>query len=939
MESKKIKHLYYKLKQENFKSPVFTSAIYRLAKGTDASFYRLVPEMVVQVNDEEELQLIVKLCSQTFIPLTIRAGGTSLSGQTITDSVLVELGPGFSKHHITNNGQSASFQPGVRGGYANALLSKYGRKIGPSPASINSAKIGGIVANNASGASYGIATNSYNTVSGMRIVFADGSILNTSSHESRKEFKITHKPLISKIQAIREYILGNIEVAKKIRSKYKLKNTCGYGMNSFLDYEDPIDIISHLMIGSEGTLGLLSEVTFDTVEDNPLKACSLLFFPDIRTATKAILPLRECKVSAAELMDRNALRSVENNAGMPELIKHLAKNAAALLIETSAGEENDLINQILEIRNKLKHIPTLFPISFTRDKKEFAAIWKVRKGLFTSAAAARPKGTACIIEDVAFSGELLGDAISALQELLINHTYENTVIWGHLLDGNVHFLISPDFGQARQLENYKHFMHQLSVLVVEDFNGSLKAEHGTGRNMAAFVEFEWGKEIYGLMKQIKQAFDPENILNPGVLINDDSEIYAKNIKPFQQVNQIIDDCIECGFCESHCPSKEITLTPRQRIVVYREMTRLLKTGSGKKLKELSSDYNYHGIESCATDGLCAVDCPVGINTGTLMKELRFEQKGKFSSFIATFVASHFGAVVSFVRIILRFVNFAQSIFPTGIIKNIAKALHKVSGRAIPLWNEFMPKQAPKINLKTTANYSQPSVVYFPACINRMFGTSKDYDDVAVVKKTEQLLQKAGYNIIYPENLNSLCCGMAFDSKGFKIQGLSKLKELEKALLVASRDGKFPVLCEMSPCLYRMKSLMDKRIQLFEPVEFTLTFLTKELIFNKLPIAVAIHSTCSNTKMGLDEQLYKLAEMCAEKVSKPNKTECCGWAGDKGFNLPELNKSALKYLPEELETNIKAGYSTSRTCEIGLTLHGGISYKSIFYLVDIATMRR
>ncbi|HEX3007549.1 MAG TPA: FAD-binding oxidoreductase, partial [Bacteroidales bacterium] len=499
-----------------------------MAKGTDASFYRLVPELVVQVNNERELQLVVNACRENKTPFTIKAGGTSLSGQTVTDSVLVEIGPGFTKHFITNDGKTASFQPGVRGGYANLLLSRYGRKIGPSPASISSAKIGGIVANNASGASYGIATNSYNTILGMRIVFADGSILDTLNKESRRVFTETHRPLVQKITELRKTALADPEILDKIKSKYKLKNTCGYGVNSLIDFEDPIDIISHLMIGSEGTLGMITEVTFETIKDNPLKACSLVFFPDVHTATQAIMPLRGCKVSAAELMDRNALRSVENNAGLPEFIKTLDKNVAALLIETSAETQDALANQIIEIREKLNHLTTIFPIEFTQDKKEFQTIWKVRKGLFTSAAAARPKGTACIIEDVAFPGEVLGEAIPELQELLYCHHYESSVIWGHLLDGNIHFLISPDFSTIQQMDNYKSFMQQLSMLVVAKYNGSLKAEHGTGRNMAAFVKYEWGAKIYDLMRQIKQAFDPDSILNPGVIINDDPEIYAKH---------------------------------------------------------------------------------------------------------------------------------------------------------------------------------------------------------------------------------------------------------------------------------------------------------------------------------------------------------------------------------------------------------------------------
>jgi D-lactate dehydrogenase len=178
--------------------------------------------------------------------------------------------------------------------------------------------------------------------------------------------------------------------------------------------------------------------------------------------------------------------------------------------------------------------------------------------------------------------------------------------------------------------------------------------------------------------------------------------------------------------------------------------------------------------------------------------------------------------------------------------------------------------------------------------------------------------------------------MAFDSKGFKNQGRKKASELEKALLRATENGSVPVYCDMSPCLFRMKETLDKRLRLYEPVEFILTFFPTRLTFRKLPLKVAIHSTCSNTKMGLDRKLKELAMLCAGEVLVPEDTGCCGWAGDKGFTYPELNASALKALKPQVTSDITQGFSTSRTCEIGLSLHSGISYKSIVYLVDQST---
>lgn len=936
-----IKTLLKRLKGKIPANQIYVKEIDRLAKGTDAGFYRLIPQLVIQVNNEEEIVAVLQSCQLLNIPCTFKAAGTSLSGQTITDSVLIEIGPDFNQMSIKDNGETATFQPGIRGGFANQKLAKYGRKIGSSPASLNAAKIGGIVANNASGASYGIITNSYNTLENIRIVLADGAVLDTSENDSRNSFKISHKELLDKIEEIKERIVTNEHIFNKIKAKYKLKNTTGYGMNSFIDFDDPIDIMAHLMVGSEGTLGFISNVTLKTIEDYPNKTCALLFLPNIGEAAKAILPLRECKVSAAELMDRNALRAVEDVDGMPSILKELPDAAAALLIETSAISFEELETQQSEIIEKLKDVSTLFPIRFTDNFKDYATYWKVRKGLFTSAAATRSIGSSCIIEDIAFPGETLAQALSDLQNLLKEHNYKGSVTWGHLLDGNIHFLIMPDFSKIEEMESYKSFMNKLADLVIKKYNGSLKAEHGTGRNMAPFVEFEWGTDIFQLMKEVKTAFDPKNILNPGVLINDDPEVHTKNIKPLPQANEIIDKCIECGFCEHSCPSRDLTLTPRQRITVFRQWNQLKEAGKAKEVRKLAKEYRYRGEESCATDGLCALNCPVNINTGSLIKQLRFAQKGKLGLSIASFIAKRFGKFVNIARVVLNVVHWTQRMIPELVIRQIANLMHKGSGRTIPLWNKYMPKGAPEIKPQISKIKSQTidasKVVYFPACINRIFGNSMEYrEKEALTQVTRILLEKAGYEIIYPKNLQNQCCGMAFDSKGFKKQGEQKLKELEAALLEASENGKLPVLCDMSPCLLRMKDLMDKRLELMEPIEFSLKYLKKNLEFNKLEETVMVHATCSTTKMGLEDKLVELAEMCATKVIKPEKTGCCGWAGDKGFNLPELNKSALRYLKEETPEKVNYGYSNSRTCEIGLSLHSGISYKSILYLVDKST---
>lgn len=914
---------------------IFHDPLYTLAYGTDASFYRMIPKLVVKAKDEKEVSFIVKEASRLNLPVTFRAAGTSLSGQAICDSVLLIAGEHWKEYQILENGGKIRLQPGLIGSKVNTLLAPYRRKIGPDPASINSAMIGGIAANNASGMCCGTADNSYQTVVSMRIVFSDGSVLDTGDAQSKSGFQQSHPELISGIEHLGRSVKTNEELAARIRRKFSIKNTTGYSLNTLVDFSDPFDIIAHLMIGSEGTLGFISEITYRTVDELPFKASSMMVFPDIEKACNAVIRLKSEAVSTAELIDRAGLRTAENEAGMPDWIKGLSDGATALLVETRAGDRQTLEKQISQITQAIGTIPVEIPVYFTENPAEYVLYWKIRKGMFPAVGAVRKTGTTVIIEDVAFPLPELANATRDLQLLFRKYRYEEAVIFGHAKDGNLHFVFTQDFSVPEEVERYEKFMGDVAELVVKKYDGSLKAEHGTGRNMAPFVELEWGREAFDLMKQIKQLFDPKNMLNPGVILNDDKKAHLKNLKLLPPAHEKVDKCIECGFCEASCVSADLTLSPRQRITVLREISRLKASGTEPHIAAaLVNQYEYAGDETCATDGLCALACPVKIDTGKMIKELRHDQISPRQQKRALWIADHMEFVTAAARTSLSFVGIAHSVLGTGLMKGISSGMRKLSGNKIPQWTPAMPGGSKKIKPEPASVTGSAKVVYFPSCINRSMGKSKDYDneEVQLTEKVQQLIRKAGMEIIFPEGMSNLCCGMAFSSKGFKEAGLKKSTELEDALWKASEQGKYPVLCDMSPCLFTMKENMDPKMKLYEPVEFILEHLIPKLEIVPVDETVSVFPVCSMKKMGLEDKLVDLAKMCAAEVVVP-ETNCCGFAGDRGFTFPELNDHGLRNLKEQTPSVVKNGYSTSRTCEIGLTGHSGISWKSIVYLVD------
>lgn len=916
---------------------IFTEEAQLLAYGTDASFYRLIPKMVVRLKNLDEVIFTIQACDQLNIPCTFRAAGTSLSGQAVSDSVLITLTDDWREHQIYDDGHKITLQPGVIGADANKYLASFGRKIGPDPASINTCKIGGIAANNASGMCCGTAQNSYRTVDSMKLVFADGTLLDTASEESIVAFEHKQPELISGIKNLCTDVRNNVELAQRIRHKYRLKNTTGYSLNALVDYSDPIEVIKHLMIGSEGTLGFIAEITYNTVIEHPYKASALIVFSSIEEASQAVTALAKDPVSAVEMMDGRAMHSVADKPGMPDFIQHLNLEAGTLLIESHASNQATLNQQCNAIMQTIAQFNVIESVAFTTDAHTVATLWGIRKGMFPAVGAVREVGTSVIIEDVAFPVENLAAGVRDLQQLFDQFHYGEAIIFGHALEGNLHFVFTQGFESPDEIQRYGDFMDAVAELVAVKYKGSLKAEHGTGRNMAPYVELEWGKDGYALMQQIKALFDPHGILNPGVIINDDPQSHIKNLKPMPKADDLIDRCIECGFCEPVCPSRTLTLSPRQRIVLYREIQRREAAGETAKSAALRDVFEYQGLDTCAATGLCADRCPVDINTGDLVKKLRTAKYQKFTP-IARWTADHFTATTKMVNVGLKANELAQKVLGEKTVGKMTNGIRNLTGGRTPIWMPEMPtsnRHQPK-NIKAHTGVNK-KVVYLPSCASRTMGQQAgNTDSRPLTEVTTSLIKKAGFDIIIPEPLSNQCCGMPYDSKGMTALAEQKSQQLEDALWQASEQGKWPVLMDTSPCAKRSIEQFTQPMEILEPTGFVLKYLLDYLSISPIEETVMLHVTCSSRRMGLENSMLKLANACASEVVIPEHIQCCGWAGDKGFTTPELNAAAVHPLKEQVPNNCTRGFSNSRTCEIGLSHHSGIPYQSILYLVDEAT---
>lgn len=914
----------------------FDDPLSTLAFGTDASFYRLIPKLVVRVESEAEVVGLLRAAHAEQVPVTFRAAGTSLSGQAISDSVLIVLGDNWNGRDIRKGGEQIRLQPGVIGAQANAWLAPYGRKIGPDPASINACKIGGIVANNASGMCCGTAQNSYHTLAGLRLVLADGTLLDSEDPASVAAFHATHGALLERLGELGRQTRDNPELAARIRHKYRLKNTTGLSLNALVDYDQPLDILTHLLVGSEGTLGFISAVTYDTVPEHPHKASALIVFPDVETCCRAVPVLKQQPVSAVELLDRRSLRSVQEKPGMPTWVKALSASACALLIESRAASASLLHEQLARISASITDFPVEQKVDFSEDPVVYNQLWKIRKDTFPAVGAVRQTGTTVIIEDVTFPVEQLAAGVNRLIELFDKHRYDEAILFGHALEGNLHFVFTQGFDSPEQVARYDAFMQDVAQLVAVEFGGALKAEHGTGRNMAPFVELEWGSDAYQLMWQLKRLLDPRGILNPDVVLSEDRELHLKNLKPLPAADEIVDKCIECGFCEPVCPSKGLTLSPRQRIVIWRDIQ--ARKRAGIDTRELEEAFAYQGVDTCAATGLCAQRCPVGINTGDLVRKLRGNAAHHTGS--ADWLASHFATALKGARLTLHLADGARRLLGAPLLEKTSGTLRRLSAGCLPQWTPALPQAAKPISFTPPAQDARPRVVYLAACVSRAMGpAASDDEQVPLVDKTRMLLEKAGYQVVFPAQLESLCCGQPFASKGYAEQAESKRREMIDALLEASRGGLDPIYCDTSPCTLRLvQDGLDSRLDLFDPVRFIRTHLLDRLEFTPQDKPIAVHVTCSTQHLGEAQGLIDLVRRCTCEVVVPEGIHCCGFAGDKGFTTPELNAHSLRSLKDAVQV-CEEGISTSRTCEIGLTQHGGIDYHGLVYLVDRVTRPR
>ncbi len=905
---------------------VFPEIFDRTAMAGDASHYALTPSVVVRPESAEQIGQLFKISQEANTAMTFRSGGTSLSGQGISSGLLVDTRRKFKEIEVLDAGMRVRVQPGATIKQVNIALAKYGRKLGPDPASEVACTVGGVVANNSSGMACGTEFNTYATLESLTIVLPSGTVLDTSKVDADDHLRLSEPELYSGLANLRTRILSNPVSVEKIAKLYAIKNTMGYSLNSFTDFSRPIDILAHLIVGSEGTLAFIAEVTFNTVPLLQKLATGLLIFDGLADATRSLPALKNSQAAVIELLDTSSLRVAQHEHMADSVLANIGFDKhAALLVEYQASTQEELDSQITLANRVFSDLPAS-NAELSTSSKIRNELWRARKGLYAAVAGNRPSGTSAILEDIAVPMNALHEMTMALSELFDRHNYEGSVIFGHAKDGNLHFLLNEKFDQPELLQRYQDFTEDLVSLVLSH-EGSLKAEHGTGRIMAPYVRRQCGDELYAVMVEVKRLCDPSNLLNPGVLINDNELVHIQNIKSTPTVDAEVDRCVECGYCEPVCPSRDLTLTPRQRIAIRRATVQATNDGDSSLVKELNSRFDYDALQTCAADSMCAVACPVHIDTGELVKRLRSENQSPTAQMAGAAAARNWGAITTAISRMLTLAKTTPEFLIVGA-NNLGRTL--ISKDLLPMWSSHLPKGG---SVRKGITQENADVLYFPSCVNSLFGSTGDA--LGVERSFLALCERSGIKVRVPENIATLCCGTPWKSKGMT-RGYSVMTDKTRAALLQPRDEKtIPVVCDSSSCT---EALVGQKI---DGVEDVIAFIAERVLpglqIRRKVASIALHPTCSGFQMGLNAAMLEIAKAISEDVVIPENWACCGFAGDRGMLHPELTASATKSEAKEINARTFEKYASSnRPCEIGMSTATGKEYVHLLQVLEEVT---
>lgn len=897
----------------------------RLALSHDASRFLNIPEEVVVASGIEDVRQLFAEAAQQHRGLALRGGGTSLSGQSITKSVLVDVRRRFRDIEVLDDGALVRAGAGATVAAINARLRPYGRRLGPDPASAQAATLGGIIANNSSGKLCGLADDPFHTVESMVVVLPNGNVIDTASPDADVALSWENPTIAGGLAILRRRLRDDPTSLAEIARLWSMRNAMGYQLRALTDFASPSSMLRQIMVGSEGTLGFIAEATMRTVPLCPEQHVSLAVFPTLAAAIDAAAELVEYGFDAIELFDVDAIRVIQELPDVhPALTQLDLDEHTALSLELHAETPDTLAERIAHVAPALAKLPEVHDVTgIVRDQP----LWHIHHGVHTAMAMARPPATTLVMEDFSVPREHVVEVITQLNRLFDRFGIKRSAITGHLTDCTLHFMLTENFSNADRLRKYKRFVQAFVKLVLSK-GGVLKAQYGTGRAMAPFLERQVGTELYECMREIKHLFDPLGILNRAVMFNEIPDAHLCDLKLMPTISDSVDRCIECGLCETVCPSADLTLSPRQRIVLQREIA--ARHDDKPLLDAIAENFQYAAIDTCSTASMCQLACPLGIDTGELVRRQRRARTTEVEERNwdraarnwenATFLAS---TALSTAR---RFKPVAKSLLKFG--------RQRYGGDHVWVYPEDLSGDTTlRRRPQRERTASDAVAAYFPSCQQTLLGASGQ----GVFGAFNELCTRAGVAVTLL-NASGLCCGIPWSSRGMRLGEQTMTGHVRRAIAPRQDDT---IVVDSSACTHALTTMLapypDVHCTIVDVIDFVAATVLPKLRVTHPIGSLLLYPSCGNGHLGNTATLLALANAVADEVVVPTSWNCCGAHGERGLLHPELPISATKLAIEEINAHDFDAYaSTTRTCEVAMQRVSGHPFVHILEVVALAT---